>query len=106
MRDGLWELVAHRVQHDGVLLLSHCYKADFSQNILRSVLMVETISDQGIPLSKKVIPYDLAWVEPAEVEKLLSYSGFKLQHLYGDFSYGAFSPSSEEQVWVAQKVAR
>ena len=106
IRDGLWELVAHRVQPDGVLLLSHCYKADFSRNVLRSVLMVETISDQGVPIRKKVIPYDLAWVEPTEVETLLSCSGFELQHLYGDFSSGVFSPSSEEQVWVVQKVAR
>jgi SAM-dependent methyltransferase len=104
-RDGLWEFVAYKSIEDTVMLLSHCYKADFGQNILRSLLMVETLSSSGLVLHKKLLPYDLAWIEPQEVKALQQRCGFKLRHLYGNFACGEFTDGSDEQIWILEKEA-
>lgn len=40
---------------------------------------------------------------PREIEALLHYNGFALEHLWGDFLRGPLTPESESQIVVARK---
>jgi 2-polyprenyl-3-methyl-5-hydroxy-6-metoxy-1,4-benzoquinol methylase len=77
--------------------------SSYSQLITQYFIM-EEIDEQGTVVAKRYFPLTLRWVTRFEMEHLLELCGFKLVNLFGWFDKREFSDSSEEMIWVAQKL--
>lgn len=77
--------------------------SSYSQ-IITQYFIVEEIDQSGLMVSKHYFPLTLRWVTKFEMEHLLELTGFKIVNLFGWFDKREFSDSSEEMIWVVQKV--
>jgi SAM-dependent methyltransferase len=80
------------------------YFEAFEYDAPRQVQMVSMVFQSTQDLADlTTLPLSQRQFFPQELEALLHYNGFAIEHLYGDFDGGALSDDSESQVVVAKK---
>ncbi len=79
------------------------YLEAFEYDSLRQVQMVSMIfQDAEGSGEMKIVPLSQRQFFPQELEALLHYNGFAIEHRYGDFSRGPLADDSESQIIVAK----
>jgi SAM-dependent methyltransferase len=80
------------------------YFEAFEYDAPRQVQMVSMVFQSTQDLADlTTLPLSQRQFFPQELEALLHYNGFAIEHLYGDFDRGVLSDDSESQVVVAKK---
>jgi SAM-dependent methyltransferase len=80
------------------------YFEAFEYDWVREVQLVSMIFQaEGDPDRVATLPLSQRQFFPQELEALLHYNGFAIEHIWGDFTRGTFAGDSESQVIVAKK---
>lgn len=79
------------------------YLEAFEYDAVRQVQMVSMIFQNLSDLEDvKILPLSQRQWFPCELEALLHYNGFQLEHMWGDFSRSPLTNGSENQIVVAR----
>ncbi len=79
------------------------YLEAFEYDALRQVQMVSMIFQDAEGTGEmKIVPLSQRQFFPQELEALLHYNGFAVEHRWGDFARGPLTDNSESQVIVAK----
>ncbi len=79
------------------------YFEAFEYQPIRQVQLVSMVFQNTAQLDDlKVIPLSQRQFFPQELEALLHYNGFAIEHLWGDFARGPLTGESESQIIVAR----
>ncbi len=79
------------------------YMEAFDYDAVREVQMVSMIFQDAERLDEMtIVPLSQRQFFPQELELLLHYNGFVIEHRYGDFSRGELDGTSESQIIVAR----
>lgn len=83
------------------------YFEAFEYDAVREVQMVSMVFQSSEDLSDLVtLPLSQRQFFPQELEALLHYNGFAIEHVWGDFDHGALADDSESQIIVAKRRTR
>ena len=73
----------------------------FNQRISSKVI-VDEIGDKGKVINRYYKDFEIRYIHRWEMFHLLNSCGFKIEDLYGTFSYESFDENSNEMIWVAK----
>ena len=73
----------------------------FNQRI-SSKIIVDEIGDKGKVVNRYYKDFEIRYIHRWEMFHLLNSCGFKIEDLYGTFSYESFDENSNEMIWVAK----
>ena len=80
------------------------YFEAFEYDFVREVQLVSMVFQNRSDLGDlKTLPLSQRQFFPQELEALLHYNGFAIEHLWGDFTRGPLEDDSESQVLVVRK---
>ena len=78
-------------------------RIDRAAQIAHIVYYYDSLASDGT-LKRALVPFTLRYSFPAEMSLLLDRAGFKLAHLYGDYSETPFDEDSERMIVMAEAV--
>ena len=78
-------------------------RIDRAAQIAHIVYYYDSLASDGT-LKRALVPLTLRYTFPAEMSLLLDRAGFKLAHLYGDYSETPFDEDSERMIVMAEAV--
>ncbi len=79
------------------------YKYDFQSQFLECYIVIETIDIDGQLLNKRYNKLTFSWIDPNQVMSLAHDSGFDIEAIHGDFAYGPFTGTSDNQIWILRR---
>jgi len=79
------------------------YNYDYEKQLINCNIIIERIDEDGVVLNRGKNPLTFSWILPEEIRDLAKSTGFSVDHLYGDFSFGPFTSESKDQVWILRK---
>jgi predicted RNA methylase len=104
-RDPLRPLRAPKFRHPSAGVVR--YQEFFDYDRARQILFVTMdLTPESNPRASFAVPLAHRQFFPREWEALLHYNGFRIEHLYGDFSRGTFDTNSEVMVVHARERSR
>lgn len=66
-------------------------------------MLLEVLDTAGVTVSQEETHWSLRWTYAQEMRYLFELTGFHVEHLYSDYSYG--EPAyAKEQIWVCRKI--
>jgi hypothetical protein len=81
----------------------YAYLEAFEYDAVRQVQLVSMVFQNVADLSDvKSVPLSQRQWFPCELEALLHYNGFRIEHMWGDFDRNPLANDSESQVIVAR----
>jgi SAM-dependent methyltransferase len=81
----------------------YAYLEAFEYDAVRQVQMVSMVFQNLSDLADvKTLPLSQRQWFPCELEALLHYNGFRVEHMWGDFEQNALASDSESQIIVAR----
>jgi len=76
---------------------------DFSKQLIDCSVIIDEVDDASTLLRRTYRSLSFSWIEPDQVQDLLRQANLKVQTAYGDFNGSPLTPTSEQQIWVAER---
>ena len=75
------------------------------RRLIEILVEIEDFADDDQCVDRRQVRLEMSWLEPERSREMLGQAGFEIEHLFGDFERGPFTPHSSHQVWIAAKPA-
>lgn len=89
--------------HGDGLFIWDIYMYNFSTQMMQCYIAVERTDAEGDVVQRTYHPLSFSWISPEQMRTLVIEAGFEIETLYGDFAFGPFDESSNDQVWVVRR---